>query len=79
MYKFTGMRGFGCMGNPPCAGCKSIQGFGEDPVPVVHTDAAQDRELMESLFMKYTAITVASVLFGMYIIEEYWGNYPAKD
>lgn len=79
MYKIRGFRGVGCAGNPPCTGCKSIHGFGEDPVPVAHADAAQDRELMEGLFRKYTAITVVSVLAGMYFIEEYWGNYPAKE
>jgi len=79
MYKIRGFRGVGCAGNRPCTGCMSIQGLGEDPVPVAHADAAQDRELMEGLFMKYTAITVVSVLAGMYFIEEYWGNYPAKE
>jgi len=30
---------------------------------------------MEELFRKYTAITVVSVLAGMYFIEEYWGRH----
>ncbi len=73
MYK--SFNGLGCAGNPPCTGCKSIRGFGDEPAPVVHPDAAQDRELMDGLLMKWTAITVVSVLVGMYFVEEYWGRH----
>lgn len=67
MYK---MQGVGCS---PCGGCKSLRGFGTDTVS--HPDAAQDRALMEEILRKYTAITVVSVLAGMYFIEEYWGRH----
>jgi hypothetical protein len=68
MYKLNGV---GCS---PCqGGCVSLRGFGTDTVS--HPDAAQDRALMEELLRKYTAITVVSVLAGMYFIEEYWGRH----
>ena len=68
MYK---MQGVGCS---PCqGGCVSMRGFGQDTP--VHADAAQDRALMEELFRKYTAITVVSVLVGMYFVEGYWGRH----
>jgi hypothetical protein len=50
-----------------------MRGFGQDTP--VHADAAQDRALMEELFRKYTAITVVSVLVGMYFVEGYWGRH----
>lgn len=73
MYK---LRGVGCMGNPPCQGCKSYAGFGVDQTG--HSDIEQDRALIaaavQDAMMKQTFLFAAIVLGGMYVIEKYAGR-----